>query len=713
MEKPLSSGFARRFIRLPSSWLLGTICFAIGSAQASETIEEIVVIGTKQERYMSFEASLGGMNIDVFDFPRSVSVIPEQVLIDQQVQDLDEALLNVAGVTLGDGFGGTLTDFVIRGFRRDAIYRNGVRLPQATNNKPPVQNIETLELIKGPGSVFFGQVEPGGLVNISTKLPRDEPRAYLQASFDEHGRRRGSFDVTGPINDQLAYRLNGSLDRSDTFRDFSEIEGEFLSPSLRWKASNATTAYLTYEYFTDNRPVDRGFVSLPDEEGGRTIPDLPRSRRLGEPFEERDSEVHLVDVAVEHRLDDRWRVRAGALWRSEDEFDIQVRPRSVDTAGNLARRVDGTNDREIEILHLSVRLDGEFETGRVRHKLSLGVDRQEVESDRFFSVGPTAFRGFNIFDPVFGLIEDERTPPGDPRVEDEEFAGVFLHDQMFMLDDRLVLLVGGRYDRVDGDVLFAGRERTLDKQDKFSPQLGLLYHPTPDTAVYASWAQGFNPQFNFDPFRADVFPPTESEQFEIGAKAQLFEGRLNGELSLYDLTKDNIVETLTDGSFAFVGEVRSRGVEATGIGQVLPGLNVIVSYAYTDNEILSEESANPGNRLSNVAKHTFRAWGSYEVRDGRWAGLGFGLGADYTSDRFGDSSNTWTLGSYTKADAAVWYYLPLNGLAALPSSSPAQLRLGLNLKNIFDERYFPAAGEILRINVGQPRTLLFSVALDF
>lgn len=676
-----------------------------------DTLQEVVVFGTRQDRYAARTATIGRIEQDILTTPRSLQVIPEQVLLDQQVSSLGEALRNVAGLTEGDGFGGTLTDFLIRGFRRDSIFRNGMRLSAVTSNQPPTQNIEALEIIKGPASVLFGQIEPGGLVNINTKKPSYQQRGYAQLVFDEYGKKLGTIDLTGPANDAqtVAFRLNGSLERTETFRDFFEIDREFISPSLRWDLSERTALLLTYEYFTDNRPVDRGFVSLPGANGQRYIPgNIPLSRRFGERFEERDSKVHLVESRLQHQFNDDWRGTVNLLYRTEDEFDIQVRPVNVNAAGNLTRQVDATLNREVLSYSANAQLEGTFATGPVEHRLAVGSDFRDEDIDRRFFTGQSA-GGFNIFNPVYGLIANNLTGTGDPRREDSSSFGVYLQDQVSLLDT-LTLLLGGRYDETRGVNLAAGALTVLDKKSEFTPQTGLLYRPTPTTSLYVSYSEGFNPVSQVDPTTGRTFAPESSTQYELGAKGEFLERRLILTASVYDLEKDNIAELNGSGVLDLVGQVRSRGAELSVTGEPLPGLNFVGSYAYTDSEILGDFNAFKGNAMPGVAEHTARLWASYEVRDGKLAGLGAGAGVDYTSDRFGDTSNAWSLGEYTVVDVSLWYYLK-NASLGLPGDS--QMRFGLNIKNVLDERYFPAAGNTTRISIGQPRTVIGSVALDF
>lgn len=676
-------------------------------SSAGDSLDEIIVVGTRQERYAASKASLGRFTQDVLTTPRSIQVIPEQVLIDQQVESVQEALKNVAGLTPGDGFGGTLTDFLLRGFQRDAMFRNGMRLSQTEINQPPTQNIESIEVIKGPASVLFGQIEPGGLVNIATKKPTYTHRGFAQLVFDDYGKRLATFDLTGPLSGEtLAFRINASLERSSTFRDFFEVDRDFISPSLRWDPSEDTTVMLTYEYFTDNRPIDRGFVSLPDDRGSRYIPNnVPVSRRFGERFEERDSKTQLLEGSLQHRLNDNWRAVVNVLYREEDAFDVQSNTLSVSAAGILTRRASGTQGREVRAFSANAQIEGDLMTGPIAHKLGVGVDYRNLDVTSAFHLG-TLLAGFDIFNPVYGQLSGTLAATGAPYHEERTPLGVYLQDQISLRDD-LKVLIGGRYDDSPGTVVNSGVPTVLDRT-KFTPQAGVLYQPTERTSLYASYSEGFNPVTTVDQF-GRTFAPQESVQYELGAKGELLDRRLILSTAVYEIEKDNIVAENALGNLELIGKVRSRGVELSATGEPVRGLNFIGSYAYTDVEILTQ-GADQGHWLPNVAKNVFRFWTSYEAREGKFAGLGGGVGVDYTSDRFGETNNTWTLGSYKVVDASLWYYLRSNLFGFGPNS---QIRLGFNVKNVLDERYFPASGNGNRISIGQPRTFVGSIGVDF
>ncbi len=467
--------------------------------------------------------------------------------------------------------------------------------------------------------------------------------------------------------------------------------------------------------------MDRGFVGFNDENGNFVIPDFPIGRRFGDRLEERDSEVNLFEVDYRYAFSDNVSARIGALYREEEEFDIQVRPRIL-VGDTLLRRVSGSNDRNIETFAVNAQVDTSFTAGATQTDLALGIDFREEEANRFFGNGATSPDFFlDIFNPVYDVVFDDRDPNTLGFVNDVENTwGAYVSGQTEI--SSFIINYGLRYDSTRQDGENNNRPLEVDDASKVSPSLGIVYQPTDTLSFYGSYAEGFNasnqvntiPGGDNEPDTLFISEPETSVQYEAGVKARLLGDNLVVTASYFDLTKDNVISSFVsdapgeDPVPELLGEVQSTGVELTATGAIA-GVNIIASYAYIDNEILEGDLA--GNTLPNVAENTFSAWASYEQKSGMFAGLGGGLGVFYTDERFGDDPNEVPLDAYTLVDAAAWYYLPLQRLGM---ESDSQLRFGVNVRNLTDERYFPAGGgDAVRINVGAPRTVLGSIGIEF
>ncbi|MBB6521269.1 TonB-dependent siderophore receptor [Pseudoteredinibacter isoporae] len=708
-------------------------------------MEEVVVIGTDGSRYQtSAGLSLTGLPLDYLELPRVVEVISEQLILDQKVTELEEVLRNVPGISLSDGFGGSNNDYLIRGFRRSAVYQDGIR--SRPSLRVNTTNAESVKVIKGPASITYGQVEPGGLVDIVTKKPLSERRVYTEMRVGSFDNRHFLVDVSVPVNKSFAFRLNASTQDNDSFRDFFSIERDALALTTAYQWSDSTKLTASYEYRDEFRSFDRGTVTVPTPNGREIINrvfNIPIERRFGEPFEKIDTEYQYGTLGLEHDINSKWSMNLGLAFEKFKSDDLQARPRAliildesapvsngfftgvpqfesvVDEATDqvfLARRTDGSIDREVEALQFNARLNGELNLAGMRHRVAFGLDYQEQEGSRFFNATatsngvPVALGGngplFDLKNPVYGNLPSTLSSEGRPLIEDENNdIGLYINDYID-LSERWGLLMGVRYDSIDVD-----GDGPAKSETELSPQLGLTYRLNNSMALFASYAEAFEPNTAFvispdgSSSSTEVYDPEDSRQYELGFKAQWFEGRLNSTASIYSIEKNNVLTIVGDEVQLIKGQ-ESQGFELSLSGQPTPGMNISAGYAYTDAEIKS--GANVGKRPRNVAEHTFNVWSSYEFYQGSLQGLGAGIGAFYMGDRYGDNANSWNLGNYTTVDASVWY-----NLAVKSFSADGLLRFQLSAKNIFDKEYYAASGGDLRVTIGTPRSLFASVSATF
>ena len=724
------------------------------AAQTKTELEEVVVVGTDQGRYRTGQKdSLTGFDLDFLELPRIVNTIPEQLVLDQKITDLNEALRNTPGITQGDGFGGTNDDFFIRGFRRNTVYRNGFR--RASNFKTNLTNIDFTQVVRGPASITYGQVEPGGLVDIITKKPLQEQRLAGEVRLGSFDDSLVLLDLSQPLSDNAGIRIVASTQDAESFRDFTEIERDAIAISGQFNLSESVVVDLAYEYREENRPLDRGTITVPTPQGREIInnlTDVSIETRFGEENEIFETEFEFFEANINYQINDTWAFRASVAREQSLANDIQARPLLafvVDADDSLispngfftrvpslaelfvlsesvfddptdrvflARRIDGSQDQDSEVTYLNAILTGEFNTGSITHKVSIGSDYRDFESTRFFVDNnpaadgvPVIFGGggplFNVLDPEFGnliaALNDDGSLSTDGfsliNVETTDL-GFFLNDYI-ELNDQLSLLLGFRYDEFD-----FGGDTVIDAESAVSPQLGVNYKINESTSVFASYSEAFEPNIavNILVGTTEPFEPEESEQFEIGVKAEFFEGKLQTSAALYDIAKSNVLD-LVDDLPVLVDAQDSQGFELSVSGQPLPGLNIAAGYSYTDAEII-ETRTTP----RNVGEDTFNLWTSYELQSGRLEGLGFGGGLFHISDRFGDNANTFGLDSYTLLDASVWYSLRVPG-----GDGGRTVRFQFAAKNLTDEEFFTASGGPLRISIGTPRTYFGSISFDF
>ncbi|MGH8613723.1 MAG: TonB-dependent siderophore receptor, partial [Gammaproteobacteria bacterium] len=226
----------------------------------------------------------------VFDSPFSLQVVPEQVFKDQRSTTIKDALENVSGVR---SHSNDVEGYVynIRGFQVLNVFRNSLLLSFAIPTVYETANLERIEVLKGPGSILFGRIDPGGVINMVTKRPLDVPYYSLEQEIGSYEHYRTIWDATGPLTEDAAfsYRLSGAYQNSDSFRDFQEQERFFIAPAFLWRPTPATEIKFEAQYLNDDAQSDTGFPAL----GDRPAP-IPLSRSFQEPNDPLDETYHVL-----------------------------------------------------------------------------------------------------------------------------------------------------------------------------------------------------------------------------------------------------------------------------------------------------------------------------------------------------------------------------------------------------------------------------------
>jgi iron complex outermembrane receptor protein len=648
------------------------------STQKALRIEETQVTGEREQEhaYRVKEATTATKtDTPLRDTPQSVQVIDRQVIEDRQILRLSEVADNVSGVQYSSGYGGlSSADYYIRGFSTSGSLRNGFRDFGFISSRD-VANIERIEFLKGPASVLYGLLEPGGTVNTITKQPL--PYSYYSGdmTFGSFSLYRPTVDLSGPLNasKSLLYRFNLAYEYADSFRDFTDNESIFVAPVLTWRIGPRTTLTTELEYQNYQYTFDRTF--RPEPEFLR----LPVSRFLGEKLNDATLNSGSARYNFVHQFSDQWTFRQGFLALISNIDQIAANPGSLQAdRRTLNRNVRQTNE-DSENFGLQNELYGKFSTGPVQHNALLGLEFARYNfSYHFFGA---TIAPIDIFNPVYGAVPG----PLSPSFAEEygtDSLGLYWQDQIDLRPD-LHILGGGRFDWASSEYrdLLTGEKYTDVSDFAFSPRVGIVYQPIYPTSLYFSWSNSFNPQIFGLSRTGAVFEPEEGEQFEFGVKQELLEERLWATLAFYRITKTNVLTTdPEDPDFSIqTGEQRSEGIEFDITGRLLPGWNVIASYAYTDARITEDNDLRVGSRLAAIPEQSFSFWHTYEIQTGALQGLGAGMGLYYASEREATLPNTMDIPSYWRTDASLFYRWQ-------------RWKVQLNIKNLFDKKYYHSQG---------------------
>jgi iron complex outermembrane recepter protein len=677
---------------------------------ARDSDEEVVVTGARPSPYLVPQASTATRtDTPLRDIPQSIQVIPQQVLREQQVVRFEEALRNTAGATVGGGNEGQGYFVGLRGFQGVPVLLDGFRQYGVDGGESIVETagLSQIEVLRGPASILYGQIQPGGVLNLVSRQPTDKPFYSGEIQVGSRALVRPQIDFSGPLtaNGNVRYRLIAVGSSQEPFRDFTtNFSRVFIAPSLALKINSKADLNLQFQYLSNRQPGDFGRIVA-----GNQVLRTPRSLVTGEPDDFTASNLITAGYTFEYRFNPDWKLRQGFRYigRSfEQELTFAFSPELVD--GQLLRNYGGF-DVESASYSLQTNLIGNVRTGRVRHTLLFGVDLNRTTEQGFGSFDFSNPLPLDLSNPVYRLSPrpDFRRLPAFFDAENKaNRLGLYLQDQITLLEN-LKLLVGFRYDRVSQTTDTQATDTTpasftSQTLDAFSPRIGLVYQPISRLSLYASYSQSFNPNSGVS-FEGGAFAPERGRGWEAGLKAELIRNRLFTTLAYFDISKQNVLTADPVNPFFSIatGAQRSRGFDIDLTGQILPGWNVIASYAYIDAKVTQDNTIPVGNQLNGVPRHSASLWTTYEIQSGRMRGLGLGAGLNFVGERFGDLENSYTLNSYVLVDAAIFY-------------RRNNWRWAVNFKNLGNVDYESGVPfGSTRVPVGEPFTVIGSFSVQF
>lgn len=690
---------------------------ALHAQEAADTAVDIVVITGHQTPYLRLSETATKTGQDLFDTPLSVSILNQAFLEDLRTETLADAYPYTLGLSQS---GTNANSFSLRGLPSDLqnVQIDGLPGLASRFGSPTTANIERVEVLKGPASVLYGLMEPGGLVNIVTRRPQAERADTLNLTVQSYasdtaslGERNGAtitWDSTGPLtsDERWLYRLIVSAEHVESFRDGVGYDNLYLFPSLSWQMTPNALVTVGLEYANEEGDADDGLVAV-NNDINLTAPINVRYQENGD-F---DNDTGLVGFArLDYDLSADMRIRVN--YRSvvhEDERKVFENNRVNDAADPndaTLRRRDRHQLNGREYHFVDANLSWDFNTGQIGHNLLVGLnggfEQSDFERIRF---GSSISPDISVFNPQPGIGVPTAITAGSDRITDLWNYGVYVQD-MIDISEPLSLMIGARYDRQDVDFTeqvsgFSDEQSS----ESFLPQGGIVYRATDRLSLYASYSRSFNPN-SIERRAADgsSFESERGTQREIGLKASLWDERVNFTFAGFEIEKTNILERDLNGDWALIGELESRGVEAELQALPVENWQFRLGYAYVDSIIAeSPTAALVGARNAFAPVHDAFLWTRYNYPQPVMGGtVGVSLGLNYESERVtnASASSQVVLPAYTRVDTAV--YFETDGY-----------RLALNIENLTDEVYFTGGTNDTRLFPGDPRLVTLSLRVGF
>jgi catecholate siderophore receptor len=640
------------------------------------------------------------------DVPQSVSVLTQDLIADQLMQSLADAVEYVPGVGMAQGEGHrdapifrgntSTADFLVDGVRDDTQYLRDL------------YNVERVEVLKGPNGMIFGRGGAGGVINRVTRQADWSPSREVVLQAGSWGHRRLTADLGHALNPSAALRVTGLYENSGTYRSGMDIERQGVNPTIAVALGSNTMFRAGYEFFRDERTVDRGvpsFQGLPLDTDPSTFfgsTDVNRSTTA----------VHALSSTLEHSFSQRLTVRNRLTYADYDKFYQNLVPGAVNTAGTAVSLTGYNSGTQRQNLFNQTDVVFSHATGDVEHTWSAGVEvgRQATDNRRltafFTSISQTTTAiTVPVSNPTTSLPVTFRAAATDANNHGVAVVAAAYAQDQIALSPHLRAILGVRFDRFSVDFVDRRNGAELTSTDGLvSPRVAVVYKPNTPVSIYASYTRSYLPRAgeqlsSLSPTN-EALDPENFRNVEVGAKWEIARA-LSFTAALYRLDHGNVVvrDPLDPTVSHLVDAERSDGLELELTGRVTERWNVHGGYAFQNGEITRSLSATvlAGARLAQVPRHSFSLWNRYDVSR-VWA---VALGVISRGDSYVATDNTVVLPGFTRLDAGVFY------------TFNEGMRAHLNVENLLDERYYWSAHNNNNIAPGSPRALRLALTTRF
>lgn len=734
--------------------------FTIELETTLNELQTVEIVGRATKKYNS-DYSFAATKTAVLnkDIPQSIATVTKELIADKGAFYLADAVKMASGVIPASYY----NQYTIRGISQNEEGQiiNGMRTRQYYFLQPLTNNIERVEVIKGPSSATFSSADPGGSINLVTKKPLATDRKEVSLSVGSFSTLRGTLDFTGPLNDSktLLYRVNAAYQEAKSYRDLVSNKSFLISPSFSY-IPNEKTAINTELIISDmTGTLDRGQPIFGAVAGVTNLKQTPISLNLGASGDYFKSKEMILTTNFVHKFNSKIGFNATYMkqtWtedlqehRTTNAFAVDINNKPLTS---LAMMQFVQRQQYWDIDNLSAFFNFDYKTGKLNHKLLVGYDLSSWNKNK--GGGQNAARGYVLKDgtvagsfvlanasnyqttTVNGVVLpkpnvsffDLNNPSYAMRSPEDYILNVrtalpsaltttnALYIQDLIQWEKFTFLLGLRKEWFEDITNYESSNELTVKKSALLPRIGVTYAVNQAVNVYTTYLEGYQPQSNTTTLMpqtgslpaGSLFDPLESNLKELGLKATFFDSKMSFNAAIYEINQRNILMNANDPVHPDLlvtrGAERSRGFECDLAGYITPDWQINVSYSYIDAKITNDRNTSLiGARKQNTPKNSANLWTRYNfASDSALKDLGIGFGLQYQSSKIPWFTRDFTLPDFTVFDAAL-YYKP----------NKSNMQIALNAGNLFNKTYWLGAQNYLRLFPGAPRNFSLTVTYKF
>jgi iron complex outermembrane receptor protein len=537
-----------------------------------------------------------------------------------------------------------------------------------------------VEILKGSSALLYGNVAPGGILNMVTKTPSFKKGLEISLQAGSYNFYKPSIDFYGPLSRSIAYRFIGTYENSESFRDVVKKERYYVNPSFLFKVTNKTEIILQGDYLNDDWTPDFGTGSI-----GQNVVDLPRNTYLGAKWSNGNTKQATVSALVNYQFNAKWKLNFNSSYQNYNRTSEGTERVLPATNGDWSRPL-GKNKAVEEIYSQQISLQGNVTTGKMKHQLFTGMDVENSYADAYtFVFNPANYDLINIFNLDLypqGTAIPQATNTKIVKTETNRY-GVYAQD-LISLTNKFKVLAGIRYSiqetkPVTYDLIGSAIvEETIRNDRAFSPKVGLIYQPTKSISLFTSYSNSFNPNTGITILN-EAIKPSIIDQYEVGVKKEFWNGNLCTNVTIYQIINSNLAQTAEFNANGTIntntnvktlsGETTSKGIEFDIIVKPTEALNIMAGYSYNDMRFTKTSGLNgsfiEGDRVARTPANTANLSFFYTLQSGVFKGLSVGAIGNYIGTRVAGWNNQY---DNTKPEGIWEREIPLKGYTTIDFS---------------------------------------------
>ncbi len=665
--------------------------------QNTTLLETITVSGTSNSNYQSDEkANLNRTKMSKEDMAKSIQTFNQNFIEDAQLQNIDDVITMSSNTIYTGSSHGRTNQISMRGFSGVPILLDGMKI---TNKiaRPEIFAYESIEILKGPDSLQYGESSPGGLVNLVKKKPTKNSLAQVELEANDNPSYSPKIDLGGALNNDksLYFRLTSLLKYDEGWTNSNTDTNKiFVAPSLAYDINDNNTITFITEYTKEKTPSDFGtYVN----NKGKLI--APIKNMISHPDEKFEKTQKIAGFDFDSVFD-TWssNLKYRYIDYEGDNGDVHM-PQRYNQVTNIVTRAYAYQKQEFQEHALQETINKEFDLFGKKNNLSIGADYNKAYSKTTMFYVPTVPYNINLSHPIYEHLTSLSDHPNamnmtTPKTNVESW-GTFIQDNINLTDD-LIFSAGVRYSE--------SKPQNGQRTDATTPSFGLVYHLSSQTSFYTNYSESFTPNSAMDK-NGKILDPETGKGYEFGVKQKLFDDKFDLTTAFFKIEKENIA--LADPNAPAIGgwsissgKQESQGFEIDLSGDITSNLSVIASYGYVDTK---NKDAN-NKDLRNIPNHTANLFTTYKLTALNLPDYYIGGGAKYIGNKYADDANNIQLDSALIYNATIGY-------------KKGNWKANLSVQNLTDEEYVDgalasnAAGT--RVYVGTPRTILATIGYKF